>query len=106
MAARRQIEKPRLFEPWAPPPDTTLPEIAAIKAVFAGTATPEQQRAAMHFILVRVCRVDDEPFCPGEDGRRSTDYALGMRRVATYLRSLHFADLRNFQTDAAPREQP
>lgn len=98
----------RLFEPWAPPPPESvgLREVAAIQGLFNGTATAEQQQKAMHFILVTVCGVDEDPFCPTEDGRRSTDYALGKRRVGLYLRSLRHAKLKNFKDpDAAPTEQ-
>lgn len=79
--------------------------MGAIKALAAGTALPHQQQMALHFILVDVCGVDDEPFCPGEDGRRSTDYALGKRRVGLYLRSLLAADMKRFLPDNSPREQ-
>lgn len=78
--------------------------MGAIKALGTGTALPHQQQMALHFILVEVCGIDDEPFCPGEDGRRSTDYALGKRRVGLYLRSLLNADMKRF-LDNAPREQ-
>lgn len=104
--ARKPPEKPKLFEPWAPPAHDIV-DVAAIKALFAGTATADQQRHAMHFILVNLCGVDDEPFCPTEDGRRSTDYALGKRRVALFLRSLLYADIQNYRSPgAAPSEQP
>jgi hypothetical protein len=93
--------KRKLFEPWAPP-IAELPDVVAIKAMADGTATPDQQKRALHFILVSVCGVDDEPYCPGSD--RDTAYALGKRRVATYLRSLIYADIRKFK-DGQPSEQ-
>jgi hypothetical protein len=96
--------KSKLFEPWAPP-QAELPEVVAIKALSQGVATADQQQLALHFILVKVCAVDDEPFCPGEDGRRSTDYALGKRRVGTYIRSLLAADIRKFKEDGMPSKQ-
>lgn len=99
-----QQRKPKLFEPWAPP-SAELPEVVAIKAVSQGVASADQQQLALHFILVKVCGVDDEPFCPGEDGRRSTDYALGKRRVGTYIRSLLAADIRKFKEDGMPSKQ-
>lgn len=96
----------RLFEPWAPPASLELVHVAAIKALFAGTASDQQQRAAIAFIVNDICGFNDEPFCPGEDGRRSTDYALGKRRVATVLYSILNAPLKNFKDpDAAPTEQ-
>lgn len=100
------MPKPRLFEPWAPPLDVSAHEVASIKALSNGTASEHQQQTALHFILVKVCCVDDEPFCPGEDGRRATDYALGKRRVGLYLRSLLHANIDKFKQDPVPREQP
>lgn len=98
----------RLFNPQVIDPATYgLVQVAAIKALATGQATEHQQREALHFILVHVCRVDDEPYCPGDDGRRNTDYALGMRRVGTFIRSLINADLSKFKNpDSAPTEQP
>lgn len=78
-------------------------QVAAVKALAAGTATEQQQREALHFILVGVCKVDDEPYFPGSD--RDTAYACGMRRVGTFVRSLIHADIKNFKTNAAPTEQ-
>ncbi len=99
--------EPKLFEPWAPPPTLKLAHVAAIKALFAGTATAEQQRVAMVFLVEDICGFSDEPFCPGEDGRRSTDYALGKRRVATVLNSIRNADIKKFKDpDSAPTERP
>lgn len=100
-------QQPVLFEPWRPPATTNVQHVAAIKALAAGKATEEQQRIALHFLLVDVCGVDDEPFCPGEDGRRSTDFALGKRRVGTFIRSLIHVDIKKFKDpNAAPTEQP
>lgn len=90
-----------LFEPWAPP-TAELPDVVAIKALALGTATEDQQKRALHFILVHVCGIDDEPYCPASD--RDTAYALGKRRVGTYLRSLLAADIRRFK-DGQPSEQ-
>lgn len=92
----------KLFEPWAPP-RADLPDVVAIKALSQGVATDEQQKRALHFILVSVCGVDDEPYCPASD--RDTAYALGKRRVGTYLRSLLAADIRKFKEDGMPSKQ-
>lgn len=93
------------FEPWAPPA-AELADVAAIKALSRGTATQDQQQRALQFIVHQVCGTYDEQFCPGEDGRRATDYALGKRRVGLYLVSLLHADIRKFRDpDAPPREQ-
>jgi hypothetical protein len=94
--------KSTLFQPWAPPL-ASLPDVVAIKAISQGVATDEQQKRALHFILVSVCGVDDEPYCPASD--RDTAYALGKRRVGTYLRSLLAADIRKFKEDGMPSKQ-
>ena len=99
------MKKAKLFEPWAPPL-AEVADVAAIKALANGKATEDQQKRALHFILVEVCKVDDEPYCPGENGNRDTAYALGKRRVATYVRSLIHADIRKFKSDGQPSEQP
>ena len=101
---RRTAEKP--YHPGVIDPATYgVVEVAAVKAFAAGTADEAQQRTALHFILVTVCHVDDEPFRPGPDGERDTNYLLGMRRVGTFIRSLIAADIKNFKTDRAPTEQ-
>lgn len=93
-----------LFQPWVPPIEkTTVADVVAIKALSQGVATDEQQKRALHFILVHVCGVDDEPYCPGSE--RDTAYALGKRRVGTYLRSLLAADIRKFKEDGMPSNQ-
>lgn len=94
--------KAELFQPWAPP-RAELPDVVAIKALSQGVATDEQQKRALHFILVHVCQVDDESYCPASD--RDTAYALGKRRVGTYLRSLLNADIRKFKEDGMPSKQ-
>jgi hypothetical protein len=97
---------PALTDPRVIDPATYgVVEVAAIKALANGTADPDQQKHALQFILVCVCRVDDEPYFPGTDGERDTTYRLGMRRVGTFIRSLIFADIKKFKTDAAPTEQ-
>lgn len=97
--------KPAIFEPWAPPADVTVAEVAAVKALASGTATDEQQRRAMKFIVERVCGTYEEVYCPGDDGNRDTAYAAGKRRVGLYLVTLTHADIKRFKDDLAPREQ-
>lgn len=106
MAKQSRPELPPLFEPWRPPLSTNVMHVAAIKALNAGTATAEQQRRALDFIIHNVCGTYEEQFCPGEEGRRATDYALGKRRVGLYLVSLINGDIQNFKTDKRPTEQP
>lgn len=110
---RKPVPRERvLFEPWRPPQDcngnplTDVTHVAAIKALQSGSATADQQQRALDFIIRIVCGTYEEPFCPGEDGRRSTDYALGKRRVGTYLVSLLNSDIKQFKADNRPTEQP
>ena len=64
-------------------------DVSAIKAVTAGTATPEQQQRAMQYIVVVLCATDDMSFRPGgEDGRRDTDFAEGARFVGNQIKRL------------------
>lgn len=95
----------KLFEPWAPP-EATVSEVAAIKALAVGNASPDQQRRALDFIIERVAGTYEEVYCPGDGGNRDTAYALGKRRVGTYIVSLLSADIRRFKTDQSPTEQP
>jgi hypothetical protein len=90
-------KKQPLFEPWAPPLDVTEFEVASLKALAAGTASEHQQKGALAFIITRLCESYEEQFCPGEDGRRATDYALGKRRVGTMITSYLNADIRKFK---------
>jgi hypothetical protein len=107
MAKQAETRAPKLFEPWATPDGLTVVEVAAIKALFAGMATEHQQKVGMAFIVNNICGYGEEQFCPGEDGRRATDYALGKRRVATALQSILHADISKFKDpDSAPTEQP
>lgn len=46
-----------------------------------------QQRMAIEFVL-RISRNDGALFFPGEDGRRSTDYALGRANVGEQIVTL------------------
>ncbi len=100
MAKPEKVDHPGILDPES----YGVVEVAAIKALAVGTATEQQQIAALHFILVGVCRVDDEPYVPGVNGERDTAYRLGMRRVGTFVRSLIHADIKKFKTDRTPGE--
>lgn len=61
-------------------PDIDVSEAAAIKAINSGTATPEQQKRGLDWILKGACMIGGEPFRPGEpDG---TAYNNGKQSVA------------------------
>lgn len=94
----------KLFEPWAPP-QATLPDVVALKALEVGNATPEQQKHALRFIVEKIAGTYLEQYCPGESGNRDTAYALGMRRVGTCIISFLNADIRAFKSDQSPSEQ-
>jgi hypothetical protein len=60
------------------------PEVAwGLKGLQDGTATPEQQRAIIGWIVKAVCGYDADLFYP--DNARSTDFALGKRWVASEI---------------------
>ena len=99
------LRRPKPFEPWAPPP-IELRDVAALKALQRGDATEAQQRHALKFIVERACGTYELSFCPGEDGRRASDFAEGKRRVGLLLVGLLAADIKKFRDpDAPPREQ-
>jgi hypothetical protein len=106
--AKKTVEtpKPKLFEPWVPPL-LDLPELAALQAVAKGTATADQQMRAMRVIVERCGWAYEDTWCPGVNGERDSNFAMGRRRVGTMLVSFLNANLDNFRSpDAAPTEQP
>lgn len=73
---------------WAKVSDVTEAEGFAIKAMQAGTATPDQQRLALATIL-RMCMTDEQTFVLEQDGgERATAFASGRRAVGLALRTL------------------
>ena len=73
--------------PWFPPA-YELADIAAIKGVFAGTASPEQQQRAMKWIVETACATYDLSYRPTSD--RDTSFAEGRRFVGLQLvKALH-----------------
>ena len=102
---QRALKIKQAFEPWTPPADVTAAEVASLKALHAGNASPEQQRRALDFIIQRVAGTYEKVYCPGEGGNRDTAFALGKRHVGTYIVSLLNADIRKFKTDQSPTEQ-
>lgn len=77
-----------------PPADIT--EVAAIKAVQAGTATEDQQKRFFKFLVTHVCGYTQEHFYPGQED--ATAFSLGKRRVATYLISYLDAPIERFRS--------
>lgn len=58
-------------------------------AVVGGTATPQQAKAAMDWVMREAARVADLAFqLGGEDGRRASDFAEGRQYVGHQIRRL------------------
>lgn len=76
-SARRR--KAPAHDPWSPVPYDDM-TVLAIKAVAGGTASDDQQRHAMRFIIEQMCATYDLSFRPGaSDGDRATAFAEGRR---------------------------
>ena len=56
-----------------------LEDIRAVQAVAAGTASPDEQKRALDWIVTSAAQTYEEPFVPGRDDVRS--YVLGRRSV-------------------------
>lgn len=63
---------------WHPPP-YQLDDIRAVQALAAGTASPDEQKRALDWIVTTAAQTYDEPFVPGQDDVRA--YLLGRRSV-------------------------
>lgn len=72
--------------PWLPT-DWTPADALAMQRLSTGAANAEEQKTALRWIL-RCSGVTDEPYRPGEDGRRETDYALGKANVGRQIAKL------------------
>ena len=64
-------------------PDYTDADAWALRAVSVGTATEEQQKRAIEFIVHTVCGTYDLAYRPRS--ARDTDFALGKQRVGQDL---------------------
>jgi hypothetical protein len=75
VAARKKREQvlPKRFP--LERPDYTEAELWALRAVHRGEANPAQQKAAIDYLIRRVCETFDMPYRP--DSQRDTDFALG-----------------------------
>jgi hypothetical protein len=70
-------------EPWLPAPYDSS-DIAALKALREGRAEPYQQQLALEWI-VYICGTYENPFRPGADGSRASDYAAGKQSVGQQI---------------------
>ena len=80
MAKKTQIVAPPR-EPYSAP-RLSSDIVYAVKAIFNGAATAEQQGVFSQWLIAEVCRKDDMSFRPGEEGERATCFAEGKRFVA------------------------
>lgn len=87
-------DKPR--EGWHPAP-WEVHEAAAIQALFAGNANPDQQRTAMRWILDGACSYTDWAYRPGAEGTRDTDMCLGRQFVGHQIVKLSRLNLELFR---------
>lgn len=86
-AAPRRPAGTHVFVPWGEV-ELTEGEAAAIKAVAS------VNRVAFDTIVNKICGYHRISFAPGDDGRRSTDFAEGKRWVARMLLNIVDRELR------------
>lgn len=73
--------------PWLPC-EYEQADVVAMQQLAAGKASEVEQKRAFAWIL-KLAGVNNEPFFPGgEDGRRSTDFALGKANVGRQIMKL------------------
>lgn len=86
MATRSKTDRQAIADnaPWKPagyePADA-----AAIQALAKGSASPDQQKRALKWIINTGARTYDLSYRPGEEGRRDTDFAEGRRSLGLQL---------------------
>lgn len=94
--------------PWKPP-KWEKADAAALQALQHGTASPDQQKRALRWIIEMGAGTYDMSFRPGgDDGRRDTDFAEGRRFVGLQvvkLLGLNLSALPNDEPRADPAEQ-
>lgn len=79
MAAKSGIPPthlPAVYEPW---------HVAAIQALAAGTATEDQQKTALEWIVNAAASTYDQPYRPGVDGDRETAFGCGRQFVGQQI---------------------
>lgn len=88
-------------EPWHPAP-WEVSTAHAVKALARGDASPEQQRAALDWIIKEAASTYDEPFVPGQAD--VSDYLCGRRSVGLQVVKLINIDLARIEQ--AKRDAP
>jgi hypothetical protein len=97
------MKKPWLDDPRVIPPPT-LPQIVAIKAVAQGSATEEQQRRFMAWLIDSACGYGPPRTFFGEDAALKSYLAMGRQRVAEILKTYIETPVERFK-DGKPSEQ-
>lgn len=69
-------------DPHLPPPYDAA-DMAALKNLRTGEASPEQQKRALYWILAFACAKESQPYVPGDP--IATHVALGKRTVALFI---------------------
>lgn len=77
--------KPKFNNPFFPAKPTKV-AAAAIQALAAGNASPSQQKAALVFIVEKMCGNNEMSFCPGEPDL--TTFAEGKRFIGQQITGL------------------
>lgn len=72
--------------------EAELADAHALRALDVGTATPDQQRRAMKWILSRACEVGD-PRGPWRETDRDTAFACGRLYIGKQIGRLLICDL-------------
>lgn len=70
--------------PYAPAPYEPE-DAAAFQALQKGIANGAQQQRAIKWLIYSACRTYDLSYRPGEEGRRDTDFAEGVRSVGLQI---------------------
>ena len=89
------------------PAEYVLADVSAIQALVNGTASPEQQKRAVDWIIQQAAGLYEMSYRPGEDGRRDTDFAEGRRFVGSQIvkmTKLDLAKMRRKEPNADPHE--
>lgn len=83
------------------PPLWESVHVSAMQALERGQANSEQQKIALAWIINGAAATYDEPYRPGEAGRRDTDFALGRAFVGRQI-----VKLMRLQLGVLPKREP
>lgn len=81
-----KVLKPKPLPPAHMPSSWEPADVSALQAINDGTATADQQRRGLMFIITKLSMAYDFPFRPGGlDAQRETDIALGRAFVGQQI---------------------